>query len=188
MIDHFSWLAPVYEWFIPPPDPDEYLKFLNPDPSFRLLDAGGGTGRVAMQLKSVYAQIIVADVNRKMLHQAIQKPGLQSVNGHIETLPFSNESFHHVIVIDALHHFCDHQESLEEIIRVLKPGGKLLIHEPDIQKLHVKIIAFFEKIALMRSQFLAPVEIQNIFSGMNLHCTIHRDDGFSARLLVEKPR
>ena len=49
------------------------------------------------------------------------------------------------------------------MFRVLKPGGLLVIEEPDIRTFGVKLIAIAEKLLLMRSHFLAPEEITNLF-------------------------
>ena len=46
---------------------------------------------------------------------------------------------------------------------VLKPGGLLVIEEPDIRTFGVKLIALAEKLLLMRSHFLAPDEITKLF-------------------------
>jgi hypothetical protein len=49
------------------------------------------------------------------------------------------------------------------MFRVLKPGGVLVIEEPDIRTFGVKLIAIAEKLLLMRSHFLAPDEIVKLF-------------------------
>ncbi|MCJ7733263.1 MAG: methyltransferase domain-containing protein, partial [Anaerolineales bacterium] len=68
------------------------------------------------------------------------------------------------IIIDALHHVCDQAQTAAELWRVLKPGGKLIIEEPNIHHWAVKLIAVAEKIALMRSQFLNPTAIASLFT------------------------
>jgi len=47
MFDPFGILAPIYERLIPPPDPRVLGELLELAPSHALLDAAGGTGRVA---------------------------------------------------------------------------------------------------------------------------------------------
>jgi hypothetical protein len=42
-----------------------------------------------------------------MLSKAGAKRGIQPVRAHAERLPFRDGAFHRVMVIDALHHFCD---------------------------------------------------------------------------------
>ena len=67
-------------------------------------------------------------------------------------------------MVDALHHVIHHADSAREMFRVLKPGGILVIEEPDIRTFGVKLIALAEKLLLMRSHFLAPDQIMKLFS------------------------
>ena len=41
-LDHFGWLAPLYEHFIPPRLPEKMLELLNLSGEESVLDAGGG--------------------------------------------------------------------------------------------------------------------------------------------------
>jgi demethylmenaquinone methyltransferase/2-methoxy-6-polyprenyl-1,4-benzoquinol methylase len=66
-------------------------------------------------------------------------------------------------MVDALHHVIDHAHTAREMFRVLKPGGVLVIEEPDIRTFGVKLIAIAEKLLLMRSHFLAPDAILKLF-------------------------
>ena len=52
------------------------------------------------------------------------------------------------------------------MLRVLKPGGRLVIEEPDIDTFAVKLVALAEKLALMRSHFLRGEEIKALMDGM----------------------
>lgn len=92
------------------------------------------------------------------------RPALMPVCSGSESLPFAENSFERVIMVDALHHVIDHAESAKEMFRVLKPGGVLVIEEPDIRTFGVKIIALAEKFLLMRSHFLTPDQIVELFS------------------------
>ncbi len=96
----------------------------------RLLDVGGGTGRVAQSLGCATCALTVADVSRKMLKLAKAKPGLVSVCCAAEALPFPSKSFERIIMVDALHHVASQPATAGELWRILKPGGRLLIEEP----------------------------------------------------------
>ncbi len=57
-------------------------------------------------------------------------------------------------MVNALHHVCNQQETVNELWRTLQPGGRIVIEEPDVRTFAVKLFALGEKLALMRSHFL----------------------------------
>ncbi|NWG34055.1 MAG: class I SAM-dependent methyltransferase [Chloroflexi bacterium] len=128
----------------------------------RLLDIGGGTGRVASALLKDVDEVVVADVSMGMLRQT-PRLTLQPVCSLSETLPFPDNFFERVIMVDALHHVIDQPATAREMFRVLKPGGRIVIEEPDIRTFGVKLIALAEKLLLMRSHFLSPLQISSLF-------------------------
>ena len=158
MNSHFHFLAPFYDRLIHFTRLEQTLKVLGLPHAGSLLDAGGGTGRVAEALRPHIGSVVVADVSRGMLAQAGQK-GLTATCAESERLPFPDGSFDRVLMVDALHHVVHQGETVRELHRVLKPGGRLVIEEPDLRTFSVKLIAIAEKLALMRSHFLAPNQI-----------------------------
>ena len=156
--DHFNLLGPVYDLVFGRVTDHDMVDIAEVKPEQKLLDVGGGTGRVAVLFEEFAGQILVVDSARRMLHQA-QDKGLRTVNGNSERLPLETASFDRVIMVDALHHVRNQAETLKETWRVLAPGGRLVVEEPDIHNFLVKLVALGEKIAFMRSQFLAPEKI-----------------------------
>ena len=167
LFDHFGFLAPLYETFIPPKDPHELWRLAELPTSGALLDAGGGTGRLAQYMHGKADAVVVADLSCRMLAEARQKDGLLPVCSHTETLPFVDESFARIIMVDALHHVCDQRSTLDELWRLLQPGGILVIEEPDVNSFMVKLLALAEKLALMRSHFLSPQRIADLLHHPN---------------------
>lgn len=163
LFDHFNFIAPFYDQVIPINNIDFLVDIIGLPVDGLLLDAGGGTGRVAIELVGLAQKIFVADLSRNMLIQASEKGDLYTVQTHTEKVPFPDNSFDRIIMIDALHHVCDHQETADELWRVLKHGGRIVIEEPDIRNLGVKMMAIAEKVALMRSHFINPHRIVNLF-------------------------
>jgi len=172
MFDHFDIIAPFYDRVIHKLDLNRLIHLLSLPAGGRLLDAGGGTGRVSSRLRSLIDEVVVCDLSLFMLKQAQKKGRLWTVRTHVEHLPFPNESFERIIVVDALHHFCNQQESIQELLRVLKTGGRLVLEEPNIDNFIIKWVALAEKLALMRSVFYSSDEIVDMI----------KDQGFNARV------
>lgn len=185
VLDHFGLLAPFYERFIRPREPQTLRTLADLPTSGALLDAGGGTGRVAQFLRGRAAQVVVADLSPKMLQQARKKEGLLLVCSETEELPFLDESFARVIMVDALHHVRDQRRAAGELWRVLRPGGRIVIEEPDARTLGTKLIAWGERLALMRSRLLSPAQIAELFGYPNARVHI-RTEGSTAWVVVEK--
>jgi demethylmenaquinone methyltransferase/2-methoxy-6-polyprenyl-1,4-benzoquinol methylase len=186
MFDHFKLVAPFYEKVIPPPDPGHLENLLNLPIKGSLLDVGGGTGRVSSQLLPLVGELVLTDVSFGMLRQAKRKGNLLMSLAYAEMLPFPTESFERILVVDALHHFADQHKAIKELIRVLKPSGRLVIEEPDINHLTVKVIAFMEKLALMGSRFYSPMEIAELVDEPGLSTRVDTDDKITAWIIVDK--
>ena len=177
MLDHFAILAPFYEQLIKPKRPDQLLHLTKLPTTGLLLDVGGGTGRVT--------QVVLADLSVEMLQQASSKNGLISVGSASESLPFASGYFDRIIMVDALHHVYDQAQTASELWRVLKPGGRLVIEEPDLVKGAVKLVALAEKLALMRSHFLTPQEIAAMFASYDAGTQIERH-GVISWVIIDK--
>lgn len=162
MFDHFDLIAPFYDRAIPFSRLEHMLRFVSLPADVLLLDAGGGTGRVAAALRPYVHEVLVVDSSSGMLAQARRK-GLASIVAPAEQLPFADGAFARIIMVDTLHHVAHQGETVGELWRVLKPGGRLVIEEPDVRTWPVKLVALLEKLALMRSHFLSPPEIAALF-------------------------
>lgn len=187
MLDHFDLLAPLYDRVIGPPDPARLRALLDLPIAGRLLDAGGGTGRVTAQLRGLAGELVLLDQSLPMLRQA-QAKGLSPLRGDVRRLPFPDASFERVVVVDALHHFVDARAAVADLLRVLKPGGRLVIEEPDIAHGAVKLVALAERLALMDSHFYAPEEIRAMFDAHGVSARVEADGRFAAWVVAEKAR
>lgn len=185
IFDHFEFIAPFYERFIPLREPEQMIELLGLPVDGPLLDAGGGTGRVSQALKRILPQVVVVDLSHGMLQQAVARHDLQSVRSHTEFLPFPDQTFSRVIMVDALHHVCSHEQTASELWRVLRPGGRLIIEEPDVRVFSVKLVALAEKLALMRSHFISPPRIMALFPSEGAVKYIQQE-GFNAWVIVDK--
>jgi len=183
--DHFDLLAPLYEKVIPPAAIESMLRELEPGPSCRLLDAGGGTGRVSGFLQEHVGSVVLSDISMGMLREAATKVDLRPTRALTECMPFAGAFFDCILMVDALHHVNDQAQTARELWRIIKPGGRIVIQEPDIRKFAVKLIAFAEKLALMRSHFLGPDAIANLFPFDDADVDVHAED-FNLWVVVKK--
>jgi demethylmenaquinone methyltransferase/2-methoxy-6-polyprenyl-1,4-benzoquinol methylase len=184
--NHFDILAPLYDRLIRMPALDQLQHMADLPVAGRLLDAGGGTGRIATGLLGQAEQIVIADSSLKMLGEARSKNGLDPVGSETEALPFCQGCFERVVVVDAYHHLADQERSMKEFWRVLSPGGRLVIEEPDIHRLPVKLVALAEKLALFRSHFISAEKIAIRLNQLGAQTQVHRD-GHTAWVVAEKP-
>jgi ubiquinone/menaquinone biosynthesis C-methylase UbiE len=156
--DHFNLIAGLFERTSKYTPSSLLLDLLDLHPDEFLLDAGGGTGRVAKAFREMVQVVVVTDPSRGMLHYAAGK-GLASCCAPAEHIPFASNSFHRIIMVDAFHHLFNQEAVISEFWRVLAPNGKIVIVEPDIQRWVVKLIALGEKMMLMRSHFFSASKI-----------------------------
>ena len=97
----------------------------------RVLDVACGTGIVARHVAEQFNnhdQICGIDINEGMLEVAKQKaPGIRWQLAPAEALPFDNNSFDAVVCQFGLMFFRNRSAAIQEMLRVLKPGGKLAL-------------------------------------------------------------
>jgi SAM-dependent methyltransferase len=95
----------------------------------RLLDAGCGAGGMLGAL-GVYGAVSGIDMNPELVALARRRGCEDVVEGVVEELPWADESFDLVTLLDVLEHTADDLVTLEEMHRVVRPGGYLLVTVP----------------------------------------------------------
>ncbi len=109
---------------------------LDPIDGLRVLDLGCGYGETAVWLALRYARVDAADISPKMVEISSRLAASYDVADRIrfhvapgEALPFDDGAFDRVFGHDVLHHM-DLDRGRQEILRVLKPGGRAVFVEP----------------------------------------------------------
>lgn len=108
-------------------------------PGHKVLDIAGGTGDLSYAFARQVGpegQVILADINSSMLNVGRDRLTDQGVAGHIhyvqadaQYLPFPDNHFDRVSIAFGLRNVTDKDQALADFLRVLKPGGRLLVLE-----------------------------------------------------------
>lgn len=106
----------------------------------RILDIATGTGDLAISMANTSAEKIIGlDISPGMLEVGKEKikaknlsEKIDMVVGDSEAMPFEDNSFDAITVAFGVRNFMNLEKGLEEILRVLKPGGVFVILETSV--------------------------------------------------------
>lgn len=141
----------------------------------RVLEVGCGTGNFSLELANRGAQVVGLDCSGPMLAraQAQDKAGRQGqavawVRGLASPLPFADESFDGVMCILALDFMANRELALQEMVRVLRPGGFVslaLLNRCSLWTLKRVVKAWFKPSLWRGVRFTTPKELGRWLSG-----------------------
>lgn len=103
---------------------------LSPGPDEKILDAGSGTGIFTRDFLLAGARVVGLELSGPMLHLAQKKAGghpFQGVQGDMLFLPFCDNTFDKAVSITALEFIKDPQKAINELFRVTRQGGLVVI-------------------------------------------------------------
>lgn len=96
----------------------------------RVLDVACGTGDLAAVLEKAGAEVVGVDFTLPMLERAPQKTRtVLWVQGDALALPVADASFDVATIAFGLRNVADRRAAFREMLRVLRPGGRLLVLE-----------------------------------------------------------
>ncbi|WP_329151586.1 class I SAM-dependent methyltransferase [Streptomyces sp. NBC_01456] len=112
-------------------------------PGDRVLDLGCGAGRHAFECYRRGAQVVALDQNGEEIREvakwfaAMEEAGeapagasATAMEGDALNLPFPDDSFDVVIISEVMEHIPDDKGVLAEMVRVLRPGGRIAVTVP----------------------------------------------------------
>ncbi|MGQ9458074.1 MAG: class I SAM-dependent methyltransferase [Anaerolineae bacterium] len=102
-------------------------------PGERVLEVDCGPGVLAAKMRDRGAQVQATEISLVAAERARAK-GIptEHVNSEVDPLPFSDGAFDVVVSNSMVEHRFFYEHSLDECVRVLRPGGRLLLCLPNI--------------------------------------------------------
>ena len=104
-----------------------------PRPGQRILDLAAGTGASSVSFARSGAEVVAADFSPGMIAEGKRRhggiPNLSFVEADATALPFADDEFDTVTISFGLRNVVEPKKALAELLRVTKPGGRLVICE-----------------------------------------------------------
>lgn len=103
---------------------------LKPQTGEKILDAGCGTGIFTLAFLAAGAEVVGLEISDPMLRLTVQKSAgypCRAVQGDMLFLPFKSHTFDKAVSITALEFIKNAQKAVDELFRVTKPGGTVVV-------------------------------------------------------------
>lgn len=111
---------------------------VSPKPG-RVLDIGCGVGVFLLEMRKKHWETYGVEINEKAAKLGRCKAGLNISTGNLVEASFPDNYFDYIRSNHSFEHMVNPNEVLEEIYRILKSNGKLLIGVPNIDGLNAKL-------------------------------------------------
>ncbi|UGQ14719.1 demethylmenaquinone methyltransferase [Yinghuangia sp. ASG 101] len=103
---------------------------VDPRPGERVLDLAAGTGTSSLPFRDAGATVVPCDFSLGMLREGKRRhPDLPFTAGDATRLPFADDTFDAVTISFGLRNVSDPKAGLAEMLRVTRPGGRLVVCE-----------------------------------------------------------
>ncbi|WP_433349716.1 SAM-dependent methyltransferase [Micromonospora sp. CA-111912] len=111
-------------------------------PGQRVLDLGCGTGRPAVRLaETVPVEVVGITISHAQVDIATERAAAAGVADRVRfelvdatSMPYDKNSFDAVLAIESLEHLPDQAGVLNAIAGILRPGGRLVVAQPVLQR------------------------------------------------------
>ena len=126
-----------------------------------LLDVGGNTGKITEVYARDCKEVVVLEPKHAVVEYGrTYRPNIKFVEAGAENIPLPGEYFDKVVASASFHHFPNQDGSLEEMKRVLKPNGKMVIIEIDPNTGKGKRLKICEGILHTGAKFYDPLQLK----------------------------
>jgi ubiquinone/menaquinone biosynthesis C-methylase UbiE len=172
-----------------------------------VLDSGCGPGLVSCYLAGFVRQVTGVDLTPAMVREAKERAALQGITnteftlGDMEHLPYPDRTFDAAISRFAFHHLQRPEQALQEMFRVVRPGGKVVVMDavPAVAKRdrfdtfeklrdpsHASALTMEELIELGERHALTPVRVRRL--RLRIELESHLTKSLSAPIVAGRLR
>ena len=156
----------------------------------KVLDMGCGFGRHAFALLKQGADVVALDYSQDEVAEVTKWFGAMELAGEVPAgasaiavrgtaygLPFADNTFDAIVAAEVLEHLPDDRQAMSELVRVLKPGGRLAVTVPrwlpekvcwalsdayhEVEGGHIRIYKRREMIEKLRDAGVVPHELHH---------------------------
>ena len=138
-LDPYSFLAALGKKVVRPGghrSTEELFSLAELTANDRVLDVGCGVGSTGIEIVRRFgSRVTISDKSQLMLSEARANVAAAGMTGGIDVdwgdivdLPYEDDTFD-VAIVEAVTMFVDRERAIREVVRVTKPGGRILDHE-----------------------------------------------------------
>ena len=135
----------------------------------------GNIGNLGNRLRMLGVYVTILDKNSSygdVCYSLVHNSNCNVIKGCLEVLPFEDQYFDKVIILDHFNNINDCREALREISRVLKDNGEVVLEDLNLKNLKVKLMNFKHKLFGEKVIYRYPQEIIHLFSKWNFNGNI----------------
>jgi ubiquinone/menaquinone biosynthesis C-methylase UbiE len=141
------WVQAPHPWITR----ERLIEALAPAAGERVLEIGPGTGYYTLDVAGRVERLDIFDLQQEMLDHTIRRAreaGIENLvpqQGDARTLPYEDASFDGAYLVTVLGEIPDQQAAVDELARVLRPGGRVVFGELILDPHYVRESALRER-------------------------------------------
>jgi len=141
---------------------------------YNVLDIGCGDGFLLYNLRGRFERLYGIELSFSMVKEAkktLHDQHAELCIGNAEHLPFGEEFFDCVICSDVIEHVPDVWQTFREIVRILRPGGQLVVATPNVAyfKRRINLLRGYFPVTSGYDEGLIPGGGCSLFAGGHFH-------------------
>jgi len=161
------------------------IEWLAPQPGERILDLGCGDGQLTRRIAATGALVTAIDASLEMV-AAARGRGVAADHGSAEALPYTDQAFDAVFTNAVLHWVRDQDKMMQQVRRVLRPGGRFVAEMGGHGNIAAIRVAFAA--VLTRHGFAALADRGNYYPTLDAYTHRLQKHGFGVERMLHFPR